>query len=593
MKKQLLLTVIFALAMMCGAQTPWNGTVADAYDGGDGSAENPYQIATAEQLAFLAYQTNNGDGGDTYYILTNDIDLNGSGGQIWNPIGTVKSDWTNPINPVIGPSFPFRGVFNGNNHIVSDLYVFDEDVLGLFGCIQNAEVKNVTIDGVLSQGGYVGFVVGLSVNSDISGCTTNGTIQALGNKVGGIVGNFIAENIANDTVFIKDCTNNANIHNGVFNLGGIAGYTTMDNGNVVVKNCENNGDIGDTSNTSFAGGIVGQGDYIIRDCHNYGKITAQSCAGGMVGQGGSLCLIQGCINHETGEIKGEVAGGIIGTAIYTNISCCGNHAVITGVPAQQYSSAIMVGGIAGADGSFSNCYNLGELRGDSLFHEHAQMGGITGTCPGNYLYNVYNAGPIIIPEHADNTSIYGIITPAVLSDTVDVRNCYWHGNYSMYPCTYYAPNPSLHSLPNSCSFNQGATATSWVLNDPQYGTTDLLEALNAGAMNQCVWAEDTEGVNSGYPIPIPIYYDGIEEISDNDVKLATAFPNPGHNNLNIKTDLQNAEIMVYDIMGKMIFNHEIVSDITTINSENWASGMYIWKVIANGKEAESGKWIKK
>ena len=90
----------------------------------------------------------------------------------------------------------------------------------------------------------------------------------------------------------------------------------------------------------------------------------------------------------------------------------------------------------------------------------------------------------------------------------------------------------------------------------------------------------------------PIYYDGIEEISDNDVKLATAFPNPGHNNLNIKTDLQNAEIMVYDIMGKMIFNHEIVSDITTINSENWPSGMYIWKVIANGKEAESGKWIK-
>jgi hypothetical protein len=29
MKKQLLLTIIFALAMICAAQTPWNGTVAD------------------------------------------------------------------------------------------------------------------------------------------------------------------------------------------------------------------------------------------------------------------------------------------------------------------------------------------------------------------------------------------------------------------------------------------------------------------------------------------------------------------------------------------------------------------------------------
>ena len=54
--------------------------VADDYAGGDGTSENPYQIATPEQLVLLAQQTNNGTGGDACYILTNDIDLEGNVG---------------------------------------------------------------------------------------------------------------------------------------------------------------------------------------------------------------------------------------------------------------------------------------------------------------------------------------------------------------------------------------------------------------------------------------------------------------------------------------------------------------------------------
>ena len=595
MKKQLLLTVIFALAMMCGAQTPWNGTVADAYDGGDGTFENPYQIATAEQLALLAYQTNNGDAGDAYYILTNDINLNGSNGQLWNPIGTVKTDWTNPINPSIGPSFPFRGVFNGNDHTVSDLYVNDNDVLGLFGCIQNAEVTNVIIEGQLILGSYVGFVVGLSYDSNISGCTASGTIQAYGHKVGGIAGHFVAENISNDTIFIKDCVNNATITEGVFSLGGIAGYTTMENGNVVIKNCVNNGDIGEVSNTSYAGGMVGEGDFILRDCHNYGKIYATSCAGGMVGQGGNFGLIQGCVNHESGEIRGEFVGGIIGTAIFTVMSCCGNEALITGYGHDSLADELLVGGISGADGTIFNCYNRGDLT--AVFNTGSpllvQIGGIASTPPSNGpVRNVYNTGTIIKPSNPNIPSaLYSHIVPATMSDTL-ISNCYWIGNETITPYIYNIETSSWSLIPCSSRFNQGATATSWVLDEAQYGTTDLLEALNAGAMGECVWVEDTEGVNDGYPIPIPIYYDGIEEVPDNDVELAFAYPNPGHNSLNIQTDLQNAEIIVYDVFGRIIHNQQITDNVTTINTSYWSSGTYMWKVVVNGKEAETGKWIK-
>ena len=92
MKKQLLIIIILAFSVICGAQTPWNGTIAESYDGGDGTSANPYQIATAEQLALLAQQTNEGIGGDAYYIMTSDICLNANlnvNPLNWVPIGRV------------------------------------------------------------------------------------------------------------------------------------------------------------------------------------------------------------------------------------------------------------------------------------------------------------------------------------------------------------------------------------------------------------------------------------------------------------------------------------------------------------------------
>lgn len=595
MKKTFTLFFALVFAIFCKSQTPWNGTVAESYDGGDGTPENPYQIATAEQLALLAYQTNNGNGGDAYYVLVNDIDLNGSGGQEWNPIGTVKSDWTNPINPGIVPAYPFTGVFDGNNHIVSDLYVNDNDVLGLFGCIQNAEVKNVSIEGQLVLGSYMGFVVGLSFDSNISDCTASGTIQAYGHKVGGIVGHFVAKNIGNDTVFVKNCINNANISEGVFSLGGIAGYTTMENGNVVIKNCVNNGEIGEVSNTSFAGGMVGEGDFILRNCHNYGKIYATSCAGGMVGQGGNFGLIQGCVNHESGEIRAEFAGGIIGTAIFTVMSCCGNEALITGYGHDSLADELLVGGISGADGTICNCYNRGDLT--AVFNTSepliAQIGGIASTPPSDgQVRNVYNTGTIIKPSNPNiQSASYSHIVPATLNETL-ISNCYWIGNETISPDIYDIATSSWIPIPYSSAFNPGASATSWMLDEAQYGTTDLLEALNAGAMGECVWVEDTEGINGGFPIPMPIYHDAVDENQGENNVLAFVYPNPGNNILNIRTDLSTPELYVYDIFGRIVHYQQLTEISTLINTESWPSGMYIWKVISNGIIAESGKWLK-
>jgi hypothetical protein len=51
-------------------------------------------------------------------------------------------------------------------------------------------------------------------------------------------------------------------------------------------------------------------------------------------------------------------------------------------------------------------------------------------------------------------------------------------------------------------------------------------------------------------------------------------------------------VEVYDMSGRMVHNQEITDNITSINAGNWSSGAYVWKVMTNGMEAESGKWIK-
>ena len=86
---------------------------------------------------------------------------------------------------------------------------------------------------------------------------------------------------------------------------------------------------------------------------------------------------------------------------------------------------------------------------------------------------------------------------------------------------------------------------------------------------------------------------GIEEAHSHGFAVATAYPNPGKDVLNIRTGLKDARVKVYDMNGRMVYGQEITENVTSINAEGWLSGTYIWKVVANGNVAESGKWVKK
>lgn len=256
-KKFRILLGILTLWLMCG-QTLWAQTTnkycsidiyADSYAGGDGSKTNPYEIATAEQLAKLARDVNNGNTfRGKYFKLTADIDLSGG---IWMPIGKYYN-YGNVNNRL------FFGKFDGNGHVIKNMHIQWEDaddnaksVWGLFSTLQgesstnlttvtNLIIENATVEkkrdfSPNGSGYYVGVVAGeIYPNTELSNIIIRGS-EITDNdetyeinretKIGGIAGNvqtdsknetFRIFNIAADTQI--NMLKNTSVHNDNFHI---------------------------------------------------------------------------------------------------------------------------------------------------------------------------------------------------------------------------------------------------------------------------------------------------------------------------------------------------------------------------------------
>ena len=156
----------------------WDGTVAEGFAGGSGTEGDPYQIATAEQLAYFSQYVNNNYAYDEYFKLTNDIVLNSS-------LDGKPLEWT----PIGNGNNAFMGTFDGNNHTIEGVYVTGEkDYVGLFGESQQCVIKNLSvINSSVSGNINVGGIIGLLKGSSITNCSYSGYVTGRA-QVGGICG---------------------------------------------------------------------------------------------------------------------------------------------------------------------------------------------------------------------------------------------------------------------------------------------------------------------------------------------------------------------------------------------------------------------
>ena len=122
---------------------------------------------------------------------------------------------------------------------------------------------------------------------------------------------------------------------------------------------------------------------------------------------------------------------------------------------------------------------------------------------------------------------------------------------------------------------------------------------NVGATNMNQYYPETDFAGNPRVINGRIDLGALEAPDWDKVEENTAqscvYPNPGREELHILTDWENAFVEVYDLNGRKMFGRQINGYSTSIDTENWPSGMYFWKIYStSGSTAltETGKWIK-
>lgn len=230
-KKFRILLGILTLWLMCG-QTLWAQTTneyysidiyADSYAGGDGSKTNPYEIATAEQLAKLARDVNNGNTPQAflgkYFKLTADIDLKNG---IWMPIGKYYN-----YGDGNGANRLFFGKFDGNGHVIKNMHIQWEgtearSAWGLFSTLQGASSTNLTT--------VTNLIIKDATVEKKPGFDPHGPGYKVGVVAGEIYGNTELSNIIIHGSEIKDNDETYEINN-ESKIGGIAGNVQTDSKN--------------------------------------------------------------------------------------------------------------------------------------------------------------------------------------------------------------------------------------------------------------------------------------------------------------------------------------------------------------------------
>ncbi len=229
---------------------------------GDGSSSNPYQISTLNNLYWLAYQvdSNSVTFSGKYFIQTSDIDASSTStwfsGQGWLPIGNETTQ--------------FSGNYDGQNHVVSGLYINNNllNDAGFFGYAKDGKISNLSVTNVnVTAHSNCGGLIGKN-NAAVNNCFTSGTL-ACWQWVGGLIG---SNYYCNYTVNNSYSTCNVS---GAATCGGFIGEVYSTSADSII-NCYSTGNatrLSGWSSTDFGGFIGYDVNTIIKNCFSTGSIS--------------------------------------------------------------------------------------------------------------------------------------------------------------------------------------------------------------------------------------------------------------------------------------------------------------------------------
>lgn len=265
MKRKLLslaLSFALCLTLLPGVALAADGTET-AYSGGAGTQDDPWVIATVEDITMLADTVNNGtDYENAYFKQTVDLDMTG---VAWEPIGYSDND-----------GICFCGNYDGDNHTISNITSTGkkdsqgQTTAGIFGFVANGSISNLHVRKAEFSAagddayGHAGGLVGVAYEATVINCSV------------------IASKIK------STATSNSNNC-----AGGIAGYSAMSNfskcasvSNEIDSQCYSGGIIGELDD-SYSSADSHFADCYAAECSVTSSTTPTngfSVAGGFIGQ---------------------------------------------------------------------------------------------------------------------------------------------------------------------------------------------------------------------------------------------------------------------------------------------------------------------
>lgn len=411
-------------------------TPHEDFAGGAGTEDEPYQIATAQQLNDVRYQP------EAYYLQTADIDLGTAPWNLeegWNPIGFFANHQQRNI---------FRGRYDGNGFTINSLTINrpESNHIGLFGYVSDAVFTDIDLQDVDITGNmFVGGLSGLVIDVSISGVSLSGEVNATTDYIGGLIG-YMTDGQVEDSHF-------SGIVNGSRNrVGGLIGQAL--NGEFTNSSVEGEVNINDR----YGGGLIGVlRDGLVEYCYVSGEVNGSREVGGLIGQN------RASVRHSffTGTLTsdGIDVGGLIGKN-FGDIIGCYSDAAATG--------HINIGGLIGDhQGTITDSYSAGTVGGTDN-PETTNIGGLVGVMNGD-ITDSYTASTVTGPGTTGGL--------AAVHTSGNAVNSYWDIQRTGQPQSPQGEGRSTEQMTYPYAAN---TFQNWDFDD--------------------IWQEDVDSnINRGYP----------------------------------------------------------------------------------------------
>jgi hypothetical protein len=253
------------------------------FAGGNGTAEDPYQIADWYQLDNVRNYLS------SYFIVINDLDSNSIG---YTELASTTAHEGKGWQP-IGSSPPFVGSFDGQGYEIRDLFIdrSGESDVGLFGVVGAAgAIENVGVCGNVTGNDDVGGLVGKNEGT-VSTSYSTGSVTG-DDFVGGLMGK-------NEGTTSNSSSGSSVIGN--TRVGGLVGQNS--------NTASNSYSTGRVTGSDYVGGLAGRNEGPVSNSYSTGNVTGYDEVGGLMGRNEDTVSD----SYSTGSVTGyDDVGGLVG-----------------------------------------------------------------------------------------------------------------------------------------------------------------------------------------------------------------------------------------------------------------------------------------